>query len=123
MADRISKARKVLAEVMTEFGPAREHAASAGREFLLAVRSAVEAELAVLDRLMAAPPEAAERVIRVPIEEVSPEQAVPESPPAAARPAEEPHPRPAGHDFERLRKGPGAPGMAEKPPRPETVIP
>jgi hypothetical protein len=50
MADYVKKARAVLKEVMKELGPARDHAVGAGREFLLALRSAVDAEINLLDR-------------------------------------------------------------------------
>ncbi len=50
MADYVKRARRVVKDVMKEFEPASDHAVSAGREMLLALRSAVEAEINLYDR-------------------------------------------------------------------------
>ena len=50
MADYVKRARETVREVMTEFGPAKDHAVGAGREMLLALRSVVDAELNLLNR-------------------------------------------------------------------------
>jgi len=50
MKSKIQKARLVLKDVLREFEPAKDHAVGVGREFLLALRSAVDAEIALLDR-------------------------------------------------------------------------
>ena len=49
MKDKVQKARKILRHVLKEFEPTRNHAVGAGRELLLAVRSAVDAEINLLD--------------------------------------------------------------------------
>ena len=50
MADYVNRARKMVGEVMKEFEPAKDHAVGAGREMLLALRAAVDAEINLLDR-------------------------------------------------------------------------
>jgi len=50
MADYVKRAQQVVKDVMKEFEPASEHAVSAGREMLLALRSAVDAEINLYDR-------------------------------------------------------------------------
>lgn len=50
MKTRVEKARLVLKDIMREFEPAKDHAVGAGREFLLALRSAVDAEISLLDK-------------------------------------------------------------------------
>lgn len=50
MAEYMQRARQVVKDVMKEFEPASGHAVSAGREMLLALRSAVEAEINLYDR-------------------------------------------------------------------------
>jgi hypothetical protein len=50
MADYVKRAREVVKDVMKEFEPASDHAVSAGREMLLALRSAVDAEINLYDR-------------------------------------------------------------------------
>ena len=50
MADSVKKARAVLRDVMKEFAPAKDHAVGAGREFLMALRSIIDAEINLLDR-------------------------------------------------------------------------
>jgi hypothetical protein len=49
MADLVKKARESLRRVMSEFEPVKDHAVGAGKELLLAIRSAVDAELKLLD--------------------------------------------------------------------------
>jgi len=49
MADRVKKAREILKRVLKEFGPTKDHAVGAGREILLALRSAIDAEINLLD--------------------------------------------------------------------------
>jgi hypothetical protein len=49
MADKVQKAREILNRVLKEFGPTKDHAVGAGREVLLAIRSAVDAEINLLD--------------------------------------------------------------------------
>ena len=49
MADKVKKAREILKRVLKEFGPTKDHAVGAGREILLALRSAVDAEINLLD--------------------------------------------------------------------------
>jgi len=49
MADRVKKAREILKQVLKEFGPTKDHAVGAGRELLLALRSAIDAEINLLD--------------------------------------------------------------------------
>jgi hypothetical protein len=50
MAEHIKKAQEALKGVMKEFGPVKGHAVSGAREFLLALRSAVDAQINLLDR-------------------------------------------------------------------------
>jgi len=50
MADYVKRARRIVKDVMKEFEPASGHAVSAGREMLLALRSAVDAEINLYDR-------------------------------------------------------------------------
>ncbi len=50
MADYVKRARHVVREVMKEFEPAKDHAVGAGREMLLALRAAIDAEINLLDR-------------------------------------------------------------------------
>jgi len=50
MADYVKRARQVVKDVMKEFEPASGHAVSAGREMLLALRYAVDAEINLYDR-------------------------------------------------------------------------
>ena len=50
MSDHVKKAREFVRDVMKEFEPARDHAVGASREFLLALRSVVDAEIALLDK-------------------------------------------------------------------------
>jgi hypothetical protein len=50
MADYVKRARETVQTVMKEFEPAGDHAVGAGREFLLALRSVIDAEINLLDR-------------------------------------------------------------------------
>ncbi len=50
MKDKVEKAREALGKVVKEFEPAADHAVGAGRELLLAIRAAVDAELNLLDK-------------------------------------------------------------------------
>jgi len=50
MADYVKRAQQIVKDVMKEFEPAGEHAVSAGREMLLALRAAVDAEINLYDR-------------------------------------------------------------------------
>jgi soluble cytochrome b562 len=50
MKETVKKAQKILKDVMKELEPAKEHAVGAGREFLLAMRSAIDAEINMLDK-------------------------------------------------------------------------
>lgn len=50
MKDTVKKAHQILKDVMKEFEPAKVHAVGAGREFLLALRSAIDAEINLLDK-------------------------------------------------------------------------
>ena len=50
MKTKVQKARLVLKDLMREFEPAKDHAVGAGREFLLALRSAIDAEITLLER-------------------------------------------------------------------------
>jgi len=49
MADKVKRAREILKRILKEFGPTKDHAVGAGRELLLALRSAVDAEINLLD--------------------------------------------------------------------------
>jgi hypothetical protein len=49
MADKVQKAREVLKRIVKEFEPTKDHAVGAGREVLLAIRSAIDAEINLLD--------------------------------------------------------------------------
>jgi hypothetical protein len=49
MADKVQKAKEILNRVLKEFGPTKDHAVGAGREVLLAIRSAIDAEINLLD--------------------------------------------------------------------------
>jgi len=49
MKDKVEKAREILRRIVKEFGPTRDHAVGAGREILLAIRSAIDAEINLLD--------------------------------------------------------------------------
>ena len=48
---QMQKAREAFKTVVTEFAPAKDHAVGAGREFLLALRSVIDAEINLLDRV------------------------------------------------------------------------
>ena len=50
MSDYLKRAKQIIRDVMKEFEPAGQHAVSAGREMLLALRAAVDAEIALYDR-------------------------------------------------------------------------
>ena len=50
MADYVKRAQQVVKDVMKEFEPVGTHAVSAGREMLLALRAAVDAEINLFDR-------------------------------------------------------------------------
>ncbi len=50
MKKRIKEAQDAVRKVMKEFEPARDHAVGAGRELLLAMRAAIDAELNLLER-------------------------------------------------------------------------
>ncbi|MBL7141331.1 MAG: hypothetical protein ISS74_10540 [Planctomycetes bacterium] len=50
MTDYVNRAKKVVKDVMKEFEPVGDHAVTAGREMLLAMRSVVDAEINLLDR-------------------------------------------------------------------------
>jgi len=52
MADYVKRARQIVKDVVKEFEPAGDHAVSAGREMLLALRAAVDAEINLYDRTM-----------------------------------------------------------------------
>ena len=49
MADKVQKAREIVKRILKEFEPTKDHAVGAGREVLLAIRSAVDAEINLLD--------------------------------------------------------------------------
>jgi len=49
MKDKVEKAREILRRVVKEFEPTKDHAVGAGREILLAIRSAIDAEINLLD--------------------------------------------------------------------------
>jgi len=49
MADKVKRAREILKRILKEFGPTKDHAVGAGRELLLALRSAIDAEINLLD--------------------------------------------------------------------------
>ena len=53
MADYVKRAKEKLSDIMKEFEPAKGHAVGAGREFLLALRSVVDAEIKLYDRATA----------------------------------------------------------------------
>jgi hypothetical protein len=50
MADHMKKAQETLKSVMHEFEPAKGHAVTGAREFLLALRGVVDAQINLLDR-------------------------------------------------------------------------
>jgi hypothetical protein len=50
MADHIKKAQETIKNVMKEFEPAKGHAVTGAREFLLALRGVVDAQIHLLDR-------------------------------------------------------------------------
>jgi len=50
MADAMKRAREVLDTVMHEFEPTKGHFVAGTREFLLAFRSVVDAQIHLLDR-------------------------------------------------------------------------
>jgi hypothetical protein len=51
MSEAVNKARDMLQSVMREFEPTKGHFVAGTREFLLALRSAVDAEINLLDRV------------------------------------------------------------------------
>jgi hypothetical protein len=50
MKDSVNKAQTVLKSVLREFEPTKGHFVAGTREFLLALRSVVDAQIALLDR-------------------------------------------------------------------------
>jgi len=50
MKDSIRKAQTVVKDVLREFEPTKGHFIAGTREFLLAMRSVVDAQIALLDR-------------------------------------------------------------------------
>jgi len=52
MAYYVKHARQIVEDVVKEFEPAGDHAVSAGREMLLALRAAVDAEINLYDRAL-----------------------------------------------------------------------
>ena len=50
MKDSVSKAQTVLKGVLREFEPTKGHFVAGTREFLLALRSVVDAQITLLDR-------------------------------------------------------------------------
>ena len=50
MSDMRQKAQHVMQDVLKEFEPTRGHFVAGTREFLLAMRSIVDAEISLLDR-------------------------------------------------------------------------
>ena len=57
MSDMKRKAQNVMKDVLKEFEPTRGHFVAGTREFLLAVRSIVDAEISLLDRVTKKKPE------------------------------------------------------------------
>jgi hypothetical protein len=57
MADMKRKAQGVMKDVLKEFEPTRGHFVAGTREFLLAMRSIVDAEISLLDRATKKKPE------------------------------------------------------------------
>jgi len=51
MSNHMKKAQDTLKSVMKEFEPATGHVVSGAKEFLLALRSAVDAQISLLDRV------------------------------------------------------------------------
>jgi len=50
MKDSVRKAQTVVKDVLREFEPTKGHFIAGTREFLLAMRSVVDAQIALLDR-------------------------------------------------------------------------
>jgi hypothetical protein len=50
MKESVRKAKIVMKDVLREFEPTKGHFVAGTREFLLAVRSVVDAQIALLDR-------------------------------------------------------------------------
>ncbi|MCX5655868.1 MAG: hypothetical protein NTY65_14610 [Planctomycetota bacterium] len=50
MKDSVNKAQTVLKSVLREFEPTKGHFVAGTREFLLVLRSVVDAQIALLDR-------------------------------------------------------------------------
>ena len=50
MADTTQKAREAMTNILREFEPTKGHFVAGTREFLLALRSAVDAQITLLDR-------------------------------------------------------------------------
>jgi hypothetical protein len=50
MSDQMQKAREALKSVMREFEPTKGHFVTGTREFLLAMRSVIDAQINLLDR-------------------------------------------------------------------------
>jgi len=50
MADTMQKARDAMKHVLQEFEPTKGHFVAGTREFLLALKSAVDAQITLLDR-------------------------------------------------------------------------
>jgi hypothetical protein len=50
MSDQVQKAREVLKTVLQEFEPTKGHFVTGTREFLLALRSVIDAQIRLLDR-------------------------------------------------------------------------
>jgi hypothetical protein len=50
MSEAVKKAQDVLKDVLHEFEPSKGHVVAGTREFLLALRSAVDAHISLLDK-------------------------------------------------------------------------
>jgi hypothetical protein len=50
MKDTVKKAREAVGSVLKEFEPTKGHVVAGTKEFLLAMRSIIDAEIALLDR-------------------------------------------------------------------------
>jgi hypothetical protein len=56
MSDAMRKANEAVKSVLKEFEPTKGHFVAGTREFLLALRSAIDAQIALLDRATRKPP-------------------------------------------------------------------
>jgi hypothetical protein len=56
MSEQVAKAREALRSLLHEFEPTKGHFVAGTREFLLALRSAVDAQIVLLDRAVAKKP-------------------------------------------------------------------